>query len=89
MFCQRYLGEGEIDLVEYRTYPDANGRTINATIMDRGDERVIEGHGSGPLDAFVDADWATMGEDKKVHLHKLNLERIVPRLRPHLARRTT
>jgi hypothetical protein len=50
-----HLGEGEIDLVEYRTFPDANGRTINATIMDRGDERIIEGHGSGPLDAFVDA----------------------------------
>jgi 2-isopropylmalate synthase len=55
MFCQTYLGEGEIDLVEYRTFPDAHGRTINATIMDRGDERSIEGHGSGPLDAFVDA----------------------------------
>jgi len=54
-FAKRYLGEGEIDLVEYRTFPDANGRTINATIMDRGDERIIEGHGSGPLDAFVDA----------------------------------
>jgi 2-isopropylmalate synthase len=23
--------------------------------MDRGDERIIEGHGSGPLDGFVDA----------------------------------
>jgi 2-isopropylmalate synthase len=55
MFCQTYLGDGEIDLVEYRTFPDAHGRTINATIMDRGDERIIEGHGSGPLDAFVDA----------------------------------
>src|SRR5882724_4758724 len=55
MFCQGYLGEGEVDLVEYRTFPDANGRTINATIMDRSDERIIEGHGSGPLDGFVDA----------------------------------
>jgi 2-isopropylmalate synthase len=55
MFCQRYLAEGEIDLVEYRTFPDANGRTINATIMDRSDERIIEGQGSGPLDGFVDA----------------------------------
>jgi 2-isopropylmalate synthase len=54
MFCRTYLGEGEIDLVEYRTFPGANGRTINATIMDRGEERIIEGHGS-PLDAFVDA----------------------------------
>src|SRR5438874_330004 len=55
MFCQRYRGEGEVDLVEYRAFPDANGRTISATIMDRGDERIIEGHGSGPLDGFVDA----------------------------------
>jgi 2-isopropylmalate synthase len=55
MFCQSYRGESEIDLVEYRTFPDANGRTINATIMDRSDERIIEGHGSGPLDGFVDA----------------------------------
>src|SRR5882757_5380925 len=55
MFCERYFGQGEIDLVEYRTFPNANGRTINATIIDRGDERIIEGHGSGPLDAFVDA----------------------------------
>src|SRR3981081_1582687 len=30
-------------------------RAISATITDRGDERIIEGHGSGPLDAFVDA----------------------------------
>jgi 2-isopropylmalate synthase len=55
MFCQRYLDESEINLVEYRTFPDAKGRTINATIMDRGNERIIEGHGSGPLDAFADA----------------------------------
>jgi 2-isopropylmalate synthase len=55
MFCQRYLGEDEISLVDYRTAPNGNGCTINATIMDRGDECIIEGHGSGPLDAFVDA----------------------------------
>jgi 2-isopropylmalate synthase len=55
MFGQRYLGEGEIDLVDYRISPNGNGCTISATIMDRGDERIIEGHGSGPLDAFVDA----------------------------------
>jgi 2-isopropylmalate synthase len=55
LFCERYLDDGEIKLVEYRIFPDARGRTVNATIMDRGDERIIEGHGSGPLDAFVDA----------------------------------
>jgi 2-isopropylmalate synthase len=55
MFGQRYLAAGDIDLVEYRTFPNAKGRTINATITDRGDERIIEGQGSGPLDGFVDA----------------------------------
>jgi 2-isopropylmalate synthase len=55
MFSQTYLGDDEIGLVQYRTFPDANGRTINATITDRGEERIIEGHGSGPLDAFADA----------------------------------
>jgi 2-isopropylmalate synthase len=54
MFCQTYL-DGEIDLVEYRSLPDAKGRVINATIVDRGDERNVEGQGRGPLDAFVDA----------------------------------
>jgi 2-isopropylmalate synthase len=55
MFGQRYLAAGDIDLVEYRIFPNAKGRTINATIMDRGNERIIEGQGSGPLDGFVDA----------------------------------
>jgi 2-isopropylmalate synthase len=55
MFCERYLGDGEINLVEYRNFPDANGRTITATIIDRGNERIIEGQGSGPLDAFAGA----------------------------------
>ena len=41
MFCQTYFGEGEIDLVEYRAFPDANGRTIHATIMDGGEESVF------------------------------------------------
>jgi 2-isopropylmalate synthase len=55
MFGRTYLAAGDIDLVEYRTFPNARGRTINATIVDRGDERIIEGQGSGPLDGFVDA----------------------------------
>jgi 2-isopropylmalate synthase len=55
MFCQRYLSQGEIDLIDYRIFPAANGRTINATIIDRGNERIIEGHGSGPLEGFADA----------------------------------
>jgi 2-isopropylmalate synthase len=55
MFCQRYLSQGEIDLIDYRIFPAANGRTINATIIDRGNERILEGHGSGPLEGFADA----------------------------------
>jgi 2-isopropylmalate synthase len=55
MFGQTYLNESKIDLVEYRTFPNARGRTINATIINRGGERIIEGEGSGPLDGFVDA----------------------------------
>jgi 2-isopropylmalate synthase len=55
MFGQRYLAAGDFDLVEYRTFPNSKGRTINATIVDCGDERIIEGKGSGPLDGFVDA----------------------------------
>jgi 2-isopropylmalate synthase len=55
MFCRTYLSEGEIDLIDYRTFPNADGLTINATIMQRGEQRIVEGHGSGPLDAFVDA----------------------------------
>jgi 2-isopropylmalate synthase len=55
MFNQTYLSEGEIDLVDYNTSPKGNGCTIRATISDRSAERIIDGSGSGPLDAFVDA----------------------------------
>jgi 2-isopropylmalate synthase len=55
MFGQRYLAAEDLNLLEYRTFPNPKGRTINATIMDCGEERIIEGQGSGPLDGFVDA----------------------------------
>jgi 2-isopropylmalate synthase len=55
MFQETYLDEGGLSLVEYRTLPDARGRILTATIRERGAERLIEGSGTGPIDAFVDA----------------------------------
>jgi 2-isopropylmalate synthase len=55
MFQDTYLAEDKVALVDYRTVPDPRGRLITATVRARGAERVIEGRGSGPIDAFVDA----------------------------------
>src|SRR5579871_3473826 len=55
MFQETYLAEDRLALGEYRTVPDPLGRRISATVRERGKERVIEGVGSGPIDAFVGA----------------------------------
>ena len=55
MFQDTYLAEDRIALVDYRTVPDGKGRKLSATIRVGGAERAIEGRGSGPIDAFVDA----------------------------------
>ncbi|MEJ0068582.1 MAG: 2-isopropylmalate synthase [Pseudomonadota bacterium] len=55
MFQETYLAEDRLGFVEYRTVPDARGRLLTATVTAGGVERVIEGMGSGPIDAFVDA----------------------------------
>jgi 2-isopropylmalate synthase len=55
MFQQTYLAEDRLGFVEYRTVPDARGRLLTASVTVGGVERAIEGHGSGPIDAFVDA----------------------------------
>src|SRR5579862_357780 len=55
MFQETYLAEDRLALGEYRTVPDARGRLLTATVKANGAERVIEGMGSGPIDAFVDA----------------------------------
>ncbi|HUA56664.1 MAG TPA: 2-isopropylmalate synthase [Candidatus Sulfotelmatobacter sp.] len=55
MFQETYLAEDRLALGEYRTVPDPLGRRISAAVRERGKERVIEGIGSGPIDAFVDA----------------------------------
>jgi 2-isopropylmalate synthase len=35
--------------------PDAEGRILTATIRAQGVDKVVEGKGNGPVDAFVDA----------------------------------
>jgi 2-isopropylmalate synthase len=58
-FSEEYLnGQGDLAFVEHETWPDAragHGRLLRSTVRVNGDERTIEGHGTGPIDAFVDA----------------------------------
>ncbi|MGE5146376.1 MAG: 2-isopropylmalate synthase [Candidatus Eiseniibacteriota bacterium] len=49
---------GPFAFVAHRTLPEAHAserRQLTAEVMDGGVKRVIEGHGNGPIDAFVDA----------------------------------
>jgi len=55
MFQDTYLSEDRLSLVGYRTLPDPEGRLLSATVRVNGVEQVIEGRGTGPIDALVDA----------------------------------
>lgn len=55
MFQDTYLSEERLGLVGYRTLPDPQGRLLTATLTVNGTERTIEGRGTGPIDALVDA----------------------------------
>jgi 2-isopropylmalate synthase len=55
MFQETYLADDRLSLTGYRTLPDATGRLLNATVRVNGREQAVEGKGSGPVDAFVDA----------------------------------
>jgi 2-isopropylmalate synthase len=55
-FEDEYLAPGRIEFVAHTTLPDAGGgRRLEARVRIDGVERTIEGHGTGPIDAFVDA----------------------------------
>jgi 2-isopropylmalate synthase len=54
-FQDTYLAEDRLALVDYLTVPDGRGRALTATIREPAGERMIEGTGNGPVDAFVDA----------------------------------
>src|SRR5215469_9208001 len=55
MFQETYLAEDRLAFVEHHTIPDPHGRRLTATVRAGGAERPVEGIGSGPVDAFVDA----------------------------------
>ncbi len=54
-FQETYLAEDRLALVDYLTVPDGRSRILTATIRGPAGERIIEGTGNGPVDAFVDA----------------------------------
>jgi 2-isopropylmalate synthase len=56
-FRDTYFRTGRLELVDYTTVPVGKGaqRALTATILQDGRERVIQGIGAGPLDAFVHA----------------------------------
>lgn len=59
-FLKTYVDQpgARLKYVEHRTYPDTEvkgRRLIEATIIDHGQEVVISGSGTGPIDSFVDA----------------------------------
>ena len=55
MFQETYLSGDRLSLVGYKTLPDPQGRLLTATVRVNGVERLIEGRGTGPIDALVDA----------------------------------
>jgi 2-isopropylmalate synthase len=55
-FEDEYLAPGRIEFIAHTTVPEATGgRRLDARVRMDGVERTIVGHGTGPIDAFVDA----------------------------------
>ena len=56
-FKAEFLDEaGPYGFIDHTSLPDrTQGRALEATIRVKGKPRRIEGHGTGPIDAFVDA----------------------------------
>ncbi len=55
-FEREYLPSGPLQLVDYHSADDGNGRvTLEASLDDGGGVRTLWGSGNGPIDAFVDA----------------------------------
>ncbi|HSV28137.1 MAG TPA: 2-isopropylmalate synthase, partial [Candidatus Omnitrophota bacterium] len=68
LFFQRtYLAPGRIQVVDYSTVPVAkNQRALTASLTVDGAEKIIQGIGAGPVDAFVHALEKDMGVVVKV-----------------------
>lgn len=66
-FQRDYLAPGRIQVVDYSTVPVTKGqRALTATLVVDGAERVIQGLGAGPVDAFVHALGKDLGVTVKV-----------------------
>ncbi len=67
-FNAEYLSEsGPVEFVDHRTIPDTrNGRLLDANIRVNGETKRIEGHGTGPIDAYVDAIGDNLGIEFEV-----------------------
>ncbi len=61
-FRDEYLEQrGGIAFVDHRTHRDQTTRRLDATVRIEGQTRRIEGHGTGPIDALVDAYGRALG----------------------------
>lgn len=70
-FMELYVEQpgARIKFVDHQTFPDTSvkgQRIVEATIMDRGEETVIKGVGTGPVDGFIDALSKHLGVDMSV-----------------------
>ncbi|MEQ9245377.1 MAG: 2-isopropylmalate synthase [Nitratireductor sp.] len=70
-FMELYVDQpgARIKFVDHQTFPDTSvkgQRIVEATIMDRGEETVIKGVGTGPVDGFIDALSKHLGVDMSV-----------------------
>ncbi|RAU22964.1 2-isopropylmalate synthase [Paramagnetospirillum kuznetsovii] len=65
-FADTYFRGGTLELVDYSTVPVGKGvqRALTASLLRDGKDVVIQGVGSGPLDAFVHA----LGKDLGIHV---------------------
>jgi len=75
-FNAEYLSEaGPVGFVDHHSLPDRErGRALEATIRIKGEDQRVEGRGSGPIDAYVDALSRTLGIGLEVvdyHEHAL------------------
>ncbi len=76
LFFQRtYLADGRMQVVDYSTVPVSKGqRALTATVIVGGTEKIVQGIGTGPVDAFVHAlekDLGVMVKIKDYHEHAI------------------
>jgi 2-isopropylmalate synthase len=71
-FLERYVEQprGRFKFVDHNSYPDVENkgvRILAAEITDRGETKLIQGKGTGPIDGFMDAMSIYLGMDLSVN----------------------